>query len=144
MSQPIVKYLALDEVLEIHSDLIKEWGGLPGIRDKNALESCLDSPKMSFCGHDLYPTIFDKAAAYLYHIVCNHAFNDANKRTGYSVTKIFLTTNNVIINFKNDDFVDLILEVAKGKTSKYTIEIADISEFLRTGRCPAFKTGFKP
>lgn len=135
----LVEYLTVEEVIELQANLIKKYGGIHGIRDRNSLESALFAPKTTLFNQEMYPTIFDKAAAYLFHIISNHAFNDANKRTGYSVTLIFLETNRATINFNDDDFVDLILEVAKGKSSKEVIKLDDISEFLETGKCPALK-----
>jgi len=38
------KYLSNDEVIFIHKNLIDEFGGLPGIRDKNSLESAVIAP----------------------------------------------------------------------------------------------------
>jgi len=49
-------------------------------------------PKRLF-GADLYPTIYDKAAAYSYHLVQNHPFNDANKRTGFGAVYLLKQTN---------------------------------------------------
>jgi death on curing protein len=54
--------------------LMKKFGGLPGIRDKNLLLSTLEAPKASFGEKEMYPSIHEKAAIYLYHIVKNHPF----------------------------------------------------------------------
>lgn len=78
-------------------------------------------PKAALFGQEMYPSVYDKAAAYLFHIVCNHPFNDANKRTGYAVTLVFLEVNNAKIKFKKEGLENLVVEVAKGKEIKERI-----------------------
>jgi death-on-curing family protein len=78
----MIEYLTLDELLEIHSHMIAKFGGLRGIRNKTLLQSSIEMPKSTMFKEDLYPTIYDKAAVYLFCIIKNHPFNDANKRTG--------------------------------------------------------------
>lgn len=80
-------------------------------------------------GEDLYPTIYDKAAAYLYHIVQNHPFNDANKRTGFGAAYLFLKANKVSILFEDEPYENLVVEVAKGKKTK-----AEIAYFFEHGK----------
>jgi death on curing protein len=75
---------------------------------------------------EMYPSVYEKAAAYLYHLVCNHPFNDANKITGYAVTLVFLKANHVNQTFKKEDLENLVIEVAKGKETKERI-----SHFLK-------------
>ena len=117
----MIKYLTLEEVLEMHDVFIEKFGGLKGVRDLNLLLSAIETPKATMFGHDLYPTIYDKAAVYLYHIVQNHPFNDGNKRTGFGVAYIFLSANKVPITFKDETFEALVVEIAKGKKTKQEI-----------------------
>lgn len=63
-SRSEIFYLSLDVVLEIHQCQLKEFGGADGIRNRPGLESAVETPKATFGGEDLYPTLFDKAAAY--------------------------------------------------------------------------------
>lgn len=119
----------LEQVLKMHDAFIAKFGGLQGIRDMNLLLSAIETPKASMFGEDLYPTIYDKAAAYLYHIVQNHPFNDANKRTGFGAAYLFLKANNVSILFDDESFENLVVEVAKGKKTK-----KEISYFFEHGQ----------
>ena len=54
-----MRYLTLDEVLQLHQLLLEQSGGGPGIRDQGLLESAVDQPAMTFAGQDLYPTLAD-------------------------------------------------------------------------------------
>ncbi len=86
-------YISLDVVLEIHQRQLKEFGGAEGIRSRSGLETAVESPKVTFDGNDLYPTIFLKAAAYAYHLAEAQAFVDGNKRAALDVALTFLAIN---------------------------------------------------
>lgn len=124
----MIEYLTIEQVIELHDEMLKRYGGLPGIRDKNLLWSAIDAPKAAMFSQEMYPSVYEKAAAYLYHVVCNHPFNDANKRTGYAVTLVFLEVNNAKQVFKKEDLENLVVEIAKGKETKERI-----TKFLETG-----------
>ena len=62
-----MRYLSLNEILEIYKRVLQQSGGAIGIRDEGALESAIAQPRMSFGGEDLYPTLVDKAAALCFH-----------------------------------------------------------------------------
>ncbi|MEW5786027.1 MAG: Fic family protein [Bacillota bacterium] len=76
-----MKWITIETVLEIHDQVIKSTGGSYGLRDKNALESALNSPLATFEGKELYPGFLKKVAVLLYKTVNNHSFVDGNKRT---------------------------------------------------------------
>lgn len=58
-----MRYLTLNEVIELHDYHIKQSGGSSGIRDKGALESAIAQPRATFSGAELYPTLVEKAIA---------------------------------------------------------------------------------
>ena len=122
-----VAFFTLDEVLAIHSDQIERYGGSFGIRDRSLLESALAMPEATFSAEDLHPSLFEKAAAYVFHLVKNHPFVDGNKRAGLAVGLAFLALNDVLIAATDEELVLLILDVAEGKRSK-----ADLAVFLRS------------
>lgn len=117
----MIKFLPVEMVILYHDKLIDEFGGLKGIRDMGLLLSALEMPKSSMFGVDFHPTIFDKAAAYLFHIVCNHPFNDGNKRTGGFSALLFLEINGVNTDFSDKEYENLIIKVAKGVAKKENI-----------------------
>jgi len=103
------KHLLLDEVIAIHDSMIELYGGSFGIRDIGLLQSAISRPKASFGGVDLYPTIFDKAAALFHSLMFNHAFMDGNKRTTMTATARFLAINGYSIEVEQEEFVDFPL-----------------------------------
>jgi death-on-curing protein len=68
------KFLSLPLVLQLHDKQLVRFGGASGIRDEGMLESAIAQPKATFEGQFLHPTLFDQAAAYLFHICQNHPF----------------------------------------------------------------------
>jgi len=127
----MIKYLVLEEIEEIHEMMLENYGGLSGIRDKNLLESLVEHPKMTIDGQDLYRSIYEKAAAYLYLIVRNHPFIDGNKRTAVVSTIIFLKGNEIWISFQKNDLEEIVVEVAKGKIGK-----EELAYFFEFGKRP--------
>ena len=114
-------FLTLDEVISIHKDMVEQYGGSAGIRDQGLLESAVAMPQAGFGDQYLHSTIFEMAAAYLFHIVKNHPFIDGNKRTGAMAAFIFLKLNNLTLNAEEVEFERIVREVAEGKTGKERI-----------------------
>ena len=69
-----VLFLDADDVIEIHATQLAVYGGAVGLRDRGLLESAVGQPQTSFGGEYVHDGLFAMAAAYLFHIVSNHAF----------------------------------------------------------------------
>jgi death-on-curing protein len=110
-----MKKISRDQVLMLHSMVIKQSGGINGIRENGLLDSALHVPFQSFDNEELYPSIQGKAARLCYSIINNHPFIDGNKRIGVLIMLVFLKINNVIIQCLDHDIIDLGLGVASGK-----------------------------
>ena len=118
-----VSFLTLDEVLAIHAHQIDRYGGSPGVRDVGLLESALAMPRATFSGQELHSTLYEKGAAYLFHLVKNHPFIDGNKRVGLAVCLVFLALNGKRIRVTDDALVDLVMGVAKGEIDKPEVAV---------------------
>ena len=116
-------FLTLDEVLALHEDQIRRYGGSTGTRDAGLLESSMGSAAATFGGAFLHGTIFEMAAAYLYGICRNHPFIDGNKRTAVAAALTFLEMNGIAIDAEEDAFYDLVIGVAEGRTSKSAVAV---------------------
>ena len=77
-------------VLAIHDQQIAEHGGLPGLRDDNALESALARPRQLLAYGA--PSIVHLAASYAFGLARNHAFIDGNKRVSLVVTEFSIAS----------------------------------------------------
>ena len=106
-----VSFLTLEVVIEIHDEMIQQYGGSFGIRDLGLIQSAISRPQASFADQDLYPTIFDKAAALFHSLLFNNAFVDGNKRTTITSTARFLHINGYELTPSEKEFVEFPLKV---------------------------------
>ena len=90
-------YLTLDEVLRIHEVLIREFGGVEGVRDHGLIESALLRPQTGF-----YADLIEEAAALWESMSINHGFIDGNKRVAYACVELFLQANGADITASNE------------------------------------------
>ena len=115
------KFLTVEQVLELHHDSLEAFGGLDGTRDAGLLESAVAAPQASFGGSYLLDSLFEMAAAYLWHLAKNHAFIDGNKRTALSSALVFLDLNGQRIDPDDPALYELTMGVAEGKLDKAAI-----------------------
>ena len=109
-----MKKLNKEQVIRIHSMLIKETGGSDGIKDEGLLDSALNAPFQTFDGEYIYKTIKAKAAKLGYFLVKNHPFIDGNKRIGVLVMITFLEINGIEIICTDEELITLGLGLAEG------------------------------
>ncbi|MFB2923639.1 MULTISPECIES: type II toxin-antitoxin system death-on-curing family toxin [Aerosakkonema] len=121
-----MRYLTIQEVIELHRRIIEQSGGATGISNFGGLESALAQPRMTFGGEDLYPTIVEKAAAMGFSLIKNHPFVDGNKRIGHAAIEVFLVLNGFEIQATVDEQEQVILRVASGELGR-----DDFTDWLR-------------
>lgn len=119
----MITYITVDQAIQVHDGLVKQHGGLQGIRDIGLLTSAMEMPKSAFDGQHMYPTLFDKAAAYLFYIAKNHPFFDGNKRTAAFVALLFLRMNDCKIILDEMQYELLVIGTAEGLISKAQISV---------------------
>jgi len=119
-------FLTLDEVLGIHADQIRVYGGASGLRDLELLRSAIAMPETTFAGEYLHPSVFEMAAAYLFHLARNHPFVDGIKRTALMCALVFLGLNGKRLRADPEDLYSLVDGVAVGEVDK-----AEVSVFIR-------------
>jgi death-on-curing protein len=113
-----VRFIPPEIVPIVHADQIKRYGGILGIRDTNLLDSALAQARMTVGGKFVHPSIYEKAAAYGYHLCKNHPFIDGNKRVAFIVMDIFLQKNGWEIKSSEEEAYSMMIELADGKMSK--------------------------
>ena len=113
-----LRFLSVDDVLAIHEDTIRNDGGLSGIRDLGLLTSAVMMPQQQFGGSYLHDGVAAMAAAYLFHIAMNHAFNDGNKRAAVLSALVFLDVNGVTQLPDPDALERVTLSVAASEMTK--------------------------
>ncbi len=87
----------------------------------SSFDSSIHQIYQSFDGHELYPSLEEKAAMLLYLIVKNHSFVDGNKRIGAACFLYFLEQNGLLYTpsgdaiISNDALASLTLFIAVSK-----------------------------
>ncbi len=106
-------WLSREAVDIFHEQQLGEHGGLPGIKDENALEAALARPINKAAYEN--PDVFELAAAYLFGIAKNHPFSDGNKRTAFVASYVFLRLHGYIVEATQGEIVEFVLGVASGE-----------------------------
>lgn len=125
-SRPIQPSWLTRVVLDaIHTDQIREHGGLLGLRDETGLESALARPQRQW----LYEPVTDLAslgAAYAFGLTQNHPYNDGNKRVALVAMLTFLAINGQDIGADEDDVLTTMRALAAGRLSE-----SELASWLR-------------
>lgn len=96
-------YLTIDDVLWIHEEQLRLYGGAKGVRDKGLLLSALLRPQTGY-----YADLIEEAAALWESLAMNHGFIDGNKRVSLASTIIFLQANGVRPTGLEDEWIEFI------------------------------------
>lgn len=119
-------WVTADDVIMLHSQLIRKSGGLDGLRDRAGLEAALAAPLQSFAGNDLYPSDVEKIARLGFGLASNHAFLDGNKRIGALMTQLLLKWNGYELELQTGELADMFIGIAAGNNSAQ-----DLLEWIR-------------
>lgn len=103
-------------ILKLHELSITRYGGSRGIRDEGLKDSAIARPYQTFGGEDLYPTVFEKAAAIAESIIINHPFIDGNKRTGFLAMLAILEDSKIGIIVTNEDIYRFVIAISTGES----------------------------
>lgn len=117
MNEP--EFLSLEEVLAIHQDQLRQFGGTDGVRDMNGLQSAaVGQPRAVYSFLDPCD-LYDVAATYAFHLSEGQPFLDGNKRTALNAALTFLDLNGA--KLPRDDKGQLyaaMLDVANGRLTR--------------------------
>jgi death on curing protein len=96
-------YLTIDDVLYLHDEQLRLYGGVQGVRDQGLIISAVLRPQSGF-----YSDLIEEAAALWESLVMNHGFVDGNKRVGFASLVAFLGLNGLQITASPDEVIALI------------------------------------
>jgi death-on-curing protein len=111
------RWLARIVVDAIHSDQVREHGGLPGVRDENALESALARPQQKW-HYEQSADVPLLAAAYAFGLTRNHPYRDGNKRIGFLAMVTFLGINGYVFEATDAEVVTEFVALAAGDVTE--------------------------
>ena len=107
----------IDQVIEMHSILIRRTGGSEGIRDPGLIESALARAAAGYGEFERYPGAIAKAAAIAHGLGSNHGFIDGNKRVGVAVMLLILRKNDVQLSYTQQELIRLGMDIATDRVN---------------------------
>lgn len=120
------KFLTYEQIIFLHAGQIDEFGGHHGIKDEGLVRSAIAQPQSGLGEDYFHKDIHEMAAAYLFHLVKNHAFNDGNKRIAALAAAVFLQVNGYEVTAGEDEFEKIVFDAAQSLIGK-----SEIAEFFR-------------
>jgi len=125
--------LWLDRIVidAIHTDQIREHGGLLGLRDEHALEAAIARPRQKW-HYEPDSDLAALGAAYAFGLTRNHPYNDGNKRVALLAMVTFVSVNGHEIEATDDDVLTTMIGLAVGRLAE-----AELAAWLRTRLVPA-------
>ena len=119
----------------IHKLKFNEKSEIFGIERDNGLESIINNIYQSFGGQDVYKSIEEKAANFLYLVVKNHVFIDGNKRIAATLFIYFLNFYDMLYKdnkqiIDNNTLTALTLLIAESNPKEKEIIIDLVMNFL--------------
>jgi death-on-curing family protein len=133
----MVKKLTLNEVKYIAHSLAKrlmDWDEpIPefSTRYANKLESCIETPFVTYEKRFLYTGLEKKAAILFYLLVKNHPFQNGNKRVAVTTLLIFLMKNKKWMNVGTQEFYNFAVWVAESPATLKKDTVKAIASFIR-------------
>ena len=119
----------------IHKLKFRETSDIFGIERDNGLESIINNVYQSFDKKDVYPSVEEKAANFLYLVVKNHVFIDGNKRIAATLFLYFLNYygilyKNGVQTIDNNTLAALTLLIAESNPKEKEVIIDLVMNFL--------------
>ncbi len=119
----------------IHKLKFNEKSEIFGIERDNGLESIINNIYQSFDGQDVYKSIEEKSANFLYLVVKNHVFIDGNKRIAATLFIYFLNFYDMLYKdnkqiIDNNTLTALTLLIAESNPKEKEIIIDLVMNFL--------------
>ena len=120
------KFLTYEQIILLHEGQINLFGGHHGVKNENLVRSAIGQPESGYEDDYFHKDLYEMAAAYLFHLVKNHAFNDGNKRIAALASAVFLQINGLRVIADEDEFEKLVLDAAQSFVGK-----KEIAEFFK-------------
>jgi death-on-curing protein len=86
----VTRYLSVEQIVAINAD----QEGFIGVADLPGIEAAAHRPQSEYFGHEVFPDLWSKAAAYVHGFATTQYFTDAKKRTAWLVATTFIALNN--------------------------------------------------
>jgi len=109
-----MRYITLEEVIYIYTEIIKNNNGKAGINEEAILESVLAKPMVTFEGEELYPDLFTKLAVLVFAFINSRPFINENKCVAIMCALFILRVNGHHLTASQENLVEFIDGIEKG------------------------------
>lgn len=128
-----MNYLTKAEIIMVNRQVLTRTGQkFKGIQYPEGLSVIVKQPQMTVFNHELYPSIWLKAAYIVQKITKKHLFIDGNKRTAYLCLLLFLQKNGWTLHLTADEGEAFVVQITLADDSE--AEMLKIASFLEM-RC---------
>jgi death-on-curing protein len=110
-----MRYITLEEVIYIYTEIIKKCDGKAGINEEAVLEGVLAKPMVTFEGEELYPDLFTKVAVLVFAFINNRPFINQNKCVAVLCALFVLRVNGYQLTASQESLVDFIGGIENGQ-----------------------------
>lgn len=130
------KQIKYSDCIKVISELkFKSSSNLFAVERDKGLEAIIGNIYQTFSGNDIYKSVEEKAANFLYLIVKNHVFVDGNKRIAATLFIYFLNFYNILYKnnkqvIDNNTLTALTLLIAESNPKEKNIIIDLVMNFL--------------
>ena len=107
--------LNAERIIEIHDDIVNEYGGTGGLLTQGTLELLVYKVNRE-------KDVFKRAALILHTIAAHHPFFDGNKRTAFVTAENVLGEAGYYLDAGDDEIVELMRKIAEYQHTVKTIE----------------------
>lgn len=114
----------------VQFDLLREHGGMPGLRDEHALEAALAGSRQRQA-YDNDADLAALAASYGHGLCRGHPFVDGNKRIAFVAMAVLLALNGHDIDAPETEVVAVMTTLAAGELSE-----DELAAWLRSRMTP--------
>lgn len=124
------RYLSASDLIYVNKRVLEFTGEKQEvIQYPEGLSVIIEQLQMVLFGHELYPSLWLKAAFVLQKSTKKHIFTDGNKRTAYVVTKLFLKLNGYSLKVSKSQGIALMLSVTTSTDSSEIMQ--KVATFLQ-------------
>lgn len=121
-----MQFLTVRQVVYIHDELVRAFGGVFGVRDESALDSALLRPQMGN-----RESLAEAAALLVQALIENRPFLDGNKRTATASAEIFLKLNGHYLSCDDFEAYEFFMELFAEEPLRFAHLLAWLDEHIK-------------
>ena len=113
-----ILFLTDDDIIRLNQRAVRRSGGVHALLRPELLAAANAMPRAGLRDGYLHESLAAMAAAYLYHLVTGHPFQDGNKRTAVYAALVFLDINGCLLRGDVAELKAVVELCAEGRMPK--------------------------